>query len=49
MILRLGVIGAGFVGGAVINGFNTPKVKQRVVDPRYQLVLYSKWLRKAHT
>ena len=34
MILRLGVIGAGFVGGAVINGFNTPKVKQRVVDPK---------------
>jgi len=34
MILRLGVIGAGFVGGAVINGFSTPKVKQRVVDPK---------------
>jgi UDPglucose 6-dehydrogenase len=34
MILRLGVIGAGFVGGAVINGFDTPKVKQRVVDPK---------------
>lgn len=34
MILRLGVIGAGFVGGAVINGFNTPKVKQRVIDPK---------------
>lgn len=34
MILRLGVIGAGFVGGAVINGFNTPNVKQRVVDPK---------------
>jgi UDPglucose 6-dehydrogenase len=34
MILRLGVIGAGFVGGAVINGFNTPNVKQRIVDPK---------------
>lgn len=32
--LQLGVIGAGFVGGAVINGFNTPNVKQRVVDPK---------------
>jgi len=34
MILRLGVIGSGFVGGAVINGFNTPSVQQWVVDPK---------------
>jgi len=34
MMLRLGVIGSGFVGGAVINGFNTPSVQQWVVDPK---------------
>lgn len=30
---RLGVIGAGFVGGSVINGFDTPDVEQIIVDP----------------
>ena len=34
MKLKLGVIGSGFVGGAVINGFNTPLVQQWVVDPK---------------
>lgn len=34
MILRLGVIGSGFVGGAVINGFNLPNVEMWVVDPK---------------
>lgn len=34
MMLRLGVVGSGFVGGAVINGFNTPSVQQWVVDPK---------------
>lgn len=34
MILRLGVIGSGFVGGAVINGFNLPDVEMWVVDPK---------------
>lgn len=33
-ILRLGVIGSGFVGGAVINGFNEPDVEMWVVDPK---------------
>lgn len=31
--LKLGVIGAGFVGGSVINGFDTPSVTLSVVDP----------------
>ena len=34
MILRLGVVGSGFVGGAVINGFETPNVETWVVDPK---------------
>ena len=34
MKLKLGVIGSGFVGGAVINGFNTPNVDMWVVDPK---------------
>lgn len=34
MILRLGVVGSGFVGGAVINGFNEPNVDMWVVDPK---------------
>jgi UDPglucose 6-dehydrogenase len=34
MILRLGVVGSGFVGGAVINGFNEPNVEMWVVDPK---------------
>ncbi len=34
MILRLGVIGSGFVGGAVINGFDQPNVDMWVVDPK---------------
>ena len=34
MILRLGVVGSGFVGGAVINGFKTPNVELWVVDPK---------------
>jgi nucleotide sugar dehydrogenase len=33
--LKLGVIGRGFVGGAVSNGFNTKKVEQYTVDPRF--------------
>ena len=32
--LKLGVIGAGFVGGSVINGFDTATVEQYVVDPK---------------
>ena len=31
--LKLGVVGAGFVGGSVINGFDTPNVQMHVVDP----------------
>lgn len=31
--LKLGVIGSGFVGSSVINGFNTKTVEQWVVDP----------------
>jgi UDPglucose 6-dehydrogenase len=34
MKLKLGVVGSGFVGGAVINGFNTPNVDMWVVDPK---------------
>lgn len=34
MILRMGVVGSGFVGGAVINGFNEPNVEMWVVDPK---------------
>ncbi len=34
MILRLGVVGSGFVGGAVNNGFNGPNVEMWVVDPK---------------
>ena len=33
--LKLGVIGAGFVGGSVINGFDTDTVDQFVVDPKH--------------
>lgn len=33
-MLKLGVIGSGFVGGAVINGFNTASVQQWIVDPK---------------
>lgn len=33
MTLKLGVVGSGFVGGAVINGFNKPNVEMWVVDP----------------
>lgn len=33
-MLKLGVIGSGFVGSAVINGFDTPTVKKWVVDPK---------------
>lgn len=32
--MKLGVIGAGFVGGAVINGFDTDSVEMYVVDPK---------------
>jgi len=32
-VLKLGVVGAGFVGGSVINGFDTDNVLQIVVDP----------------
>ena len=34
MKLRLGVVGSGFVGSAVINGFNKPNVDMWVVDPK---------------
>ena len=34
MRLRLGVVGSGFVGGAVINGFDKPNVDMWVVDPK---------------
>ena len=33
--LSLGIIGKGFVGGAVSNGFNTKTVEQYTVDPRF--------------
>ena len=33
--LKLGIIGKGFVGSAVANGFNTEYVEQFVVDPKY--------------
>lgn len=33
-MLKLGVVGSGFVGSAVINGFNLPTVEQWVVDPK---------------
>lgn len=33
--LSLGIIGKGFVGGAVSNGFDTKNVEQYVVDPRF--------------
>lgn len=32
--LKLGVIGAGFVGGSVINGFDTDTVDMWIVDPK---------------
>lgn len=34
MRLRLGIVGSGFVGSAVINGFNLPNVEMWVVDPK---------------
>jgi Predicted UDP-glucose 6-dehydrogenase len=33
--LRLGIVGRGFVGGAVSRGFNTKYVEQYIVDPRF--------------
>jgi nucleotide sugar dehydrogenase len=33
--LRLGIVGRGFVGGAVSHGFNTKYVEQYIVDPRF--------------
>lgn len=33
--LRLGVVGAGFVGGSVINGFDTKTVDMWIVDPKH--------------
>ena len=33
--LRLGVVGAGFVGSAVINGFDTPTVDMWIIDPQH--------------
>jgi UDPglucose 6-dehydrogenase len=33
--LKLGIIGRGFVGGAVSHGFNTKHVEQNIVDPAY--------------
>ena len=35
MNLKLGIIGAGFVGGSVIEGFDTDTVDQFVVDPLF--------------
>lgn len=35
MNLKLGIVGAGFVGGSVIEGFDTDTVDQFVVDPKY--------------
>lgn len=32
--LKLGVVGSGFVGGSVINGFDTPTVDTWIVDPK---------------
>jgi UDPglucose 6-dehydrogenase len=43
-MLKLGVIGSGFVGSAVINGFNTPTVKQWVVDPKKSYVTFDELL-----
>lgn len=34
-ILNIGIVGRGFVGGAVSNGFNTNRVQQHIVDPRF--------------
>lgn len=34
-MLKLGVIGYGFVGKAVANGFNTEKVQQFLIDPKF--------------
>lgn len=34
MRLTLGIVGCGFVGSAVANGFDTPKVDSWVVDPK---------------
>lgn len=33
--LKMGIIGKGFVGGAVSNGFDTKFVSQYIVDPRF--------------
>lgn len=38
MKLKMGVIGSGFVGGAVINGFNKPNVDMWIVDPKKTVV-----------
>lgn len=38
MRLKIGVIGSGFVGGAVINGFNKPNVDMWIVDPKKTVV-----------
>lgn len=46
-MLRLGVIGSGFVGSAVINGFNTPTVKQWVVDPKKSYTTFDELLTAA--
>lgn len=35
MSLRLGVVGAGFVGDAVISGFDNSNVQMWIVDPRF--------------
>ena len=43
-MLKLGVIGAGFVGSAVINGFDTPTVKQWVVDPKKSYTTFDELL-----
>jgi len=32
--MKLGIVGSGFVGSSVINGFNRPEVEQWVVDPK---------------
>lgn len=43
-MLKLGVIGSGFVGSAVINGFNLPTVEQWVVDPKKTTTTMSQML-----
>lgn len=45
-MLKLGVVGAGFVGGAVINGFDTDTVEMFVVDPKLSDLTIAEMLKK---